>query len=237
MTEKFQPKKAFVLYQDFFPTLMKLSVANRGHLITAIYEYHGTGKVSFPMKGSLAIAFETLRATLDRDAARYAERCERNRQNGAKGGRPRKDSSNEKAEKPRKADIDINIDKDIDKNIDIDIDMDIEIDIERESQSDELSPKEAPPAVPDGKDQEELYRLGIPLGYAKERWNRAEEYGREKRMKTTDVLFEWWKKDRENRKSLSLPKRGISSEHKSYDIDAFAEAAIARSWATMMDEE
>ena len=239
MTEKFHPKKAFVLYQDFFPALKKLSVANRGHLITAIFEYHGTGKVSFPMKGSLGLAFETVRATLDRDAERYEQQCVRNRKN-AMSGRERKQNA-----KPNEAKTaigtDIDIDIDIDKNIDMDIDIEKERGRGREPQGGEPSPKEAPQAAPptvsDPKIQEELYRLGIPLAYARERFERAEAYAKERTMKTVDVLFFWWKKDRGTTQSSPSAKRGIFPEHKSYDIDEFAADAVARSWAEILGEQ
>ena len=83
-------KKSFVLYQDFYSTLMRLNLEERGLWITAVFEYHGTGEVSVPLEGKVDVAFDVVRNTLDRDAVRYEERCLRNRENGKKGGRPRK---------------------------------------------------------------------------------------------------------------------------------------------------
>ena len=89
-------KKGFVLYQDFYSTLMRLNETERGKWITAVFEYHGTGEVySVLLEGKVDIAFDVVRNTLDRDAERYEEKCRRNSENGKKGGRPRKNPPKE----------------------------------------------------------------------------------------------------------------------------------------------
>ena len=83
-------KKAFVMYQDFWNTVKTLSMIDRGRLLTAAYEYHGTGSISFEPKGKLEAAWSTLLTTLERDAERYEARCRANSENGKKGGRPKR---------------------------------------------------------------------------------------------------------------------------------------------------
>lgn len=66
---------------------------------------------------SVGMAFSFMRAQMDRDATKYAERCAINAENGSKGGRPRKANKSENnrekpketerfLDKPRKPDTD-----------------------------------------------------------------------------------------------------------------------------------
>ena len=222
-------KKGFVLYQDNFPMIMQLNATQRGHLLAAIFEYHGTGKVSYPMKGALAVAFECIRATIDRDGEAYAERCRQMKENGKRGGRPRKnlteisvqndEESEEKNQKVSKK-PDIDIDRDIEKDIDIDID--------REEEG--SSPPSSPPPLSEDE-RAELAELGIPLSYAEERIERAEHFAKFQKKRVIEILSDWWETDRHRtppnqRPSASPPP---PSEHKSYDLDEFLEAALRRS--------
>ena len=84
----------------------------------------------------LTILFEPIRLQLQRDQAKYEIICERNRVNGAKGGRPKK--QDEEPNKPSG----LSGNPEEPKKPDIDIDNDIDNDNEKESESDILS---APP--------------------------------------------------------------------------------------------
>ncbi len=83
-------KKSFILYGSYYEQVMMLSVEERGQLLTAIYEYQISGEVSVEMSPIAAMAFAFVRSDMDRDNAKYEERCAKNRANGKKGGRPRK---------------------------------------------------------------------------------------------------------------------------------------------------
>lgn len=81
-------RKSFILYDSYYEQLSMLSMEERGQLLTAIYEYETSGRVSVDMTPVVSMAFSFIRSTLDRDRAEYEKRCERNRENGKKGGRP-----------------------------------------------------------------------------------------------------------------------------------------------------
>lgn len=92
----------------------------------AMIAYASTGEIP-NFEGNERFIWPTIQAQIDRDIAAYEKRCEKNRVNGAKGGRPRKQTDlNETqkterfSEEPKKAnDNDNDKDKDIDKDNDI----------------------------------------------------------------------------------------------------------------------
>ena len=121
-------KSSFVLYTNFYNQFAMLCAEDRGDLILAIFEYEATGEVKTPLTPLPALAFSFIKDTLERDRAAYEETCRRNRENGKKGGRPKKNDAPQKtdgfSEKPKKPYNDIDIDNGIDNDNDIDIDMD-----------------------------------------------------------------------------------------------------------------
>ena len=68
--------------------------------------YTATGETPL-FDGNERFIWPTIKAQIDRDEAAYQERCEKNRANGAKGGRPKNQSVITKtewfSEKPKKA--------------------------------------------------------------------------------------------------------------------------------------
>jgi hypothetical protein len=76
-----------------------LDAAERGNVFTAILEYARTGNMALLEKAE-QIAFNFIKVQVDRTNSAYESVCERNRANGAKGGRPRKQEPTE--EKPKK---------------------------------------------------------------------------------------------------------------------------------------
>lgn len=121
-------KKSFLLYGNYETQFKLLSMEERGLLITAIFEYSNDGAVQTPLPPLVELAFSFVKENLDRDRESYLDRCEKNAENGKKGGRPKKNakdahfySSPEKesismpkterfSEKPKKADNDNGID-------------------------------------------------------------------------------------------------------------------------------
>lgn len=101
--------KSFVLYTDFESALLRLSIKERGMLFTMIYSYVNRGTIE--AHGSITplvdMAFEIVRAQLDRDREKYEAICERNAKNGRYGGRPKGEIKTQKTqwvfEKPQKA--------------------------------------------------------------------------------------------------------------------------------------
>ena len=107
-------KKSFIVYYDWKETLSFFNDAEIGEIFRALFEYaeHGT-QPDFSNK-SLNVAFSFMKNALDRDKKAYEARCEKNRTNGAKGGRPKKTEENpikpngfsENPTKPKKPDND-----------------------------------------------------------------------------------------------------------------------------------
>lgn len=82
-------KKSFVLYTDKFEAMKILSMEQRGVLLTAIYSYE-IGEELPEMDDMTRMMFLIIRQNLDDTAEKYQAICEKRREAGAKGGRPRK---------------------------------------------------------------------------------------------------------------------------------------------------
>lgn len=104
-------KGSFVFYTEYREHLSMLPPEQVGELMFALMDYQETGEVPDLPKGSaLAMCFSFIKARMDKDNSKYEEKCERNRSNGKKGGRPTKETDNSETEEnqtePRKADND-----------------------------------------------------------------------------------------------------------------------------------
>ena len=82
-------KRSFPCYLDYKKPLEQLTDAECGKLLRAMFEYEETGALP-DFTGALAMAFSFISAQMDRDRAAYEEKCRKNAENGAKGGRPPK---------------------------------------------------------------------------------------------------------------------------------------------------
>lgn len=89
MAKASDDKKAFYLYNDYIDHVELMSDEDAGKLFKAILRYEN-GKEIGELSGVATIAFSFIKNQLDRDADKYEEICRKNRQNGMKGGRPRK---------------------------------------------------------------------------------------------------------------------------------------------------
>ena len=81
-------KNSFVLYHNYRDSLEDLTDEQVGKLFRAIFDYE-IDKKEPNFTGELKIAFRFIKKDLDINADKYESICERNRTNGAKGGRPR----------------------------------------------------------------------------------------------------------------------------------------------------
>lgn len=107
-------KTSVKIYTDWIETFQELSDEDAGRLIKHFFQYVNDMKPKEP-NGLLKIAWIPIRQVLKRDLDKWRETCEINRENGKKGGRPKKTETTERLfKKPKKADKDI--DKDIDKD-------------------------------------------------------------------------------------------------------------------------
>lgn len=94
------------LYVSYLESLAPFSDDEIGRMVRAMLIYTATGEIPL-FDGNERFIWPTLKAQIDRDEAVYQERCEKNRANGAKGGRPKNQSVITKtewfSEKPKKA--------------------------------------------------------------------------------------------------------------------------------------
>lgn len=112
-------KKSFLLYTEYKEHLALLNDEERGKLLMGLFEYAETGIEPY-FDGMLKMAFSFIKTQMDRDLEKYESVCERNKANGAKGGRPSKKEKQKlqkpsgifgNPDKPPKADND-NVDED-----------------------------------------------------------------------------------------------------------------------------
>lgn len=93
-------RKTFILYHSHYDFVLPLSVNQRGDLLTAIFA-HERGEPLPKLDKETNMAFIAIRQDLVRNAESYTRKCEINRKNGKKGGRPKKDEETERfSEKP-----------------------------------------------------------------------------------------------------------------------------------------
>lgn len=117
-------KKSFLLYCDLIHTVSKMPKEKAGELFIHILEYVNDLN---PKTDDLIInlTFEPIKQQLKRDLKKYESICDRNKINGSKGGRPKKEEPKKPSglsgnpKKPKKPDTDIDIDIDTDKDIEI----------------------------------------------------------------------------------------------------------------------
>ena len=116
-------KKSFLLYCDLIHTVKQLPNDKAGELFKHILSYVNDED---PITDDLVtnISFEPIKQQLKRDLKKYESICDRNSNNGKKGGRPKKQEEPKKPtgliglkNKPKKADSDTDTDTDNEKDI------------------------------------------------------------------------------------------------------------------------
>jgi len=92
-------KKSFHLFNDTLSVLSKLTNEEKGILFQAIADYNAGRDVS--LDRLMELVFEPFRLQFDRDMDAYEKKCESNKINGLRGGRPIKPKqSNENQKNP-----------------------------------------------------------------------------------------------------------------------------------------
>jgi hypothetical protein len=91
-------KDSFLLRGEWLDAISALDDADAGKLLKAVYEYNVTGEDPTDLSPMAKLVFLMARPFFDESAEKYRRVCERNRSNGAGGGRPK----NEEEEKPKK---------------------------------------------------------------------------------------------------------------------------------------
>jgi len=84
--------KYLKVFYDWPETTQYLKPAQKGELIDALVRYaRGEADAESSLKGAALALFPSFKRQIDSDADAYASQTERNRENGKKGGRPRKE--------------------------------------------------------------------------------------------------------------------------------------------------
>ena len=91
-------KNSFLIYLDYEEQFDLLTDEQIGQLMRAIMKYEKTKEIP-QLDGMLKMAFSFIKTQLDRDREKYEKKCERNKENGAKGGRPKKQEDKKGTEK------------------------------------------------------------------------------------------------------------------------------------------
>lgn len=84
-------KNSFLIYLDYEEHFNLLSDEELGILIRALIKYEKTGEIPI-LDSSLKMAFSFIKTQLNKDRKKYENKCEMNKKNGAKGGRPKKEN-------------------------------------------------------------------------------------------------------------------------------------------------
>ena len=91
-------KRTFLMYSEWQPLLEGMSDEQAGQLFKKIYAYQ-TGN-EYEIQDALILGvFNMIKAKFDADRKLYVEKCERNKLNGAKGGRPKKQEKQKETER------------------------------------------------------------------------------------------------------------------------------------------
>ena len=88
-------KKSLLLYYDYKSHFDFLTDEQVGKIIKAMLSYEIDGVFPEFDEPILKMTFSFIKSNLDRDKQKYLEKCEKNTENGKKGGRPRQNQSNE----------------------------------------------------------------------------------------------------------------------------------------------
>jgi len=126
MTSQISQNKSFILYQEYQKNISILTQNQKGDLLDAIFSYNEG--IEIELDPIVKMAFSFIKSDLDRNKAKYQNIIERNKINGASGGRPKNPEKPKEPnglfgnpEKPRETlndngNVNVNVDKDDNKN-------------------------------------------------------------------------------------------------------------------------
>jgi len=82
-------KKSFILFAEHEEIFESLTDKQAGQLIKGIFKYEKTQEIPHLDK-TVRVAFIPIKQILDKNREEYIKKCEKNKENGRKGGRPKK---------------------------------------------------------------------------------------------------------------------------------------------------
>ena len=92
-------KDSFVVFSSYRKSFAKLTMEQRGILITAMMNYQ-MGEELPEMDALTDMAFSFIKDDMDLNNKKYEEKCAKNKANGMKGGRPKANGFSENPNKP-----------------------------------------------------------------------------------------------------------------------------------------
>lgn len=87
MTTQISQNKSFILYQEYQKNISILTQNQKGDLLDAIFSYNEG--IEIELDPIVKMAFSFIKSDLNRNKAKYQNIIERNKINGASGGRPK----------------------------------------------------------------------------------------------------------------------------------------------------
>lgn len=120
-------KNSFILFQNYREYFEDLTGDEAKELLFAIFDYEKTRIKPVNLSAKVGCYFLVIKQQLDKNYEEYLKIADKNRENGAKGGRPKKTQNNPKnpmgfrktqKTQPNPKNLDIDIDNDIDNDID-----------------------------------------------------------------------------------------------------------------------
>ena len=92
-SRKMAERKSFMVYLDWEDECSDLTDEEQIQLVHAAFQYVRNGEEPTFSERAVRIAWIHIKKSLDMDADRYEAKCEQNRINGKKGGRPKKEET------------------------------------------------------------------------------------------------------------------------------------------------
>lgn len=168
-------RKSFLFYYDWANIYEPLDDMRKAKLITATIRYAKDNTDTKFDDLTLKVIFNVIKDTIDRDSARYNERCLKNAENIKKRWNKNTNEYDRIQTNTNYTDIDIvkEIDKDKDKDIGIDIEKDTDIDKEKDSVSSSFSSKTVCEYSDDFLDFWKEYPKKVGKGDAFKKWKKA----------------------------------------------------------------
>ena len=234
-----------ILSRQYETSFSYLSDQELASLIRALFYYANTEECPEEIVPTVRPLFEVIKLGVQHDFMAYDERCRIYSENGKKGGRPRKDPTDEKnrgfLEKAEKANNNNNININNNFNNNNNFKEEVNKDNDNDADADDLaargmvslSSKAPPPPSSEDREKfwEELMELGVPSSYAEARLARAYHFARTTKRSISEILYEWWQEDKQGSPKNAEPPP--PDRQKSYDLEDFFQAALARSYEDM----
>jgi hypothetical protein len=98
---KKEPKESFVLFKSFYEPIKNLTLEQKGKLLDAIFNYQIDNREPCIKEDAFVYSmFLFFKNQFRLDDIKYQAKCEKNKLNGSKGGRPKDDTAEDNPKNP-----------------------------------------------------------------------------------------------------------------------------------------